>query len=33
MYLRGEVTIDMSKEDIRTHADVKTEVSRCHYGP
>jgi Putative restriction endonuclease len=27
MYLRGEVTIDLSKEDIRTHADVKTEVS------
>jgi Uma2 family endonuclease len=27
MYLGGEVYIDMGKEEIRTHADVKTEVA------
>ena len=26
-YLSGEIYVDMSKEEIRSHADVKTEVS------
>jgi Uma2 family endonuclease len=27
MFLGGEIYVDMSKEEIRTHADVKTEVA------